>query len=141
MAAITEEVVRRTVAGRVKEARERTRLTQRELAQLLGVASTTVSNWENEVSGLGAEEIVAISRVTGMPPGWFFGAESVAYVQADPRDVLQERFPDAPETSMVVKMIDHLFKTRSVKIASHTPLTSDSSSTHFLSYTPYFSAS
>ena len=53
-------------SNRIKEARERQKMTQKMLALRLGIAQTTVSGWENGSKRPSVDTIVQISDILGV---------------------------------------------------------------------------
>lgn len=54
------------VANRIREIRKEKRMTQKELAEKLGVKHNTISNYERNVSELGQSELFRISNALGV---------------------------------------------------------------------------
>ncbi|MBD2211889.1 helix-turn-helix transcriptional regulator [Nostoc linckia FACHB-104] len=66
------------LVSRVAELRKRSDLTQRELANLIGVTETTVRNWENNRSGVEwFERIAKLCTALNCTPNELFGYEKV----------------------------------------------------------------
>jgi transcriptional regulator with XRE-family HTH domain len=57
------------VARRLREERERQRLSQQELANRLGVASNTISRWETATNQPGLDDLDRIATQLGIPVG------------------------------------------------------------------------
>lgn len=71
------------LAGRIRKARVRMRLTQRELAILLGVTRGAVANWESANAALPAtERLQRIAHATGVNFEWLATGRGVAGYQA-----------------------------------------------------------
>lgn len=55
-----------SLGKKIKQLRDRKNLTQQEVADLLDVKATTVSNWENEVSNPKLEMLQKLSNILGV---------------------------------------------------------------------------
>jgi transcriptional regulator with XRE-family HTH domain len=63
-----------TIGGRIRDARKAAGLTQRELAQKLGVRNTTVSKWESgAVRQIPTERLMALAGALGETPSGLLG--------------------------------------------------------------------
>lgn len=60
---------------KIRRARKAAGLTQRQLAQRLGVSNTSVSNWEKDLSRPDADLIQELCAVLNMQPNDFYGTE------------------------------------------------------------------
>lgn len=60
------------MAEKIREYRERRGMTQKELAEALGVDQSAVSNWERGISEPTAFNIRRISDILGVSPGDLF---------------------------------------------------------------------
>lgn len=58
---------------KIRRARKAAGLTQRQLAQQLGVSNTSVSNWEKDLSRPDADLLQALCAVLGVQPNDFYG--------------------------------------------------------------------
>lgn len=62
------------VAGkRIKVAREKQKLQQKDVAKSLGVATTTISNYEQGTREMTAETAVKLSKILREPPAYLAG--------------------------------------------------------------------
>ena len=61
---------------KIRRARKTAGLTQRQLADRLGVANTSVSNWEKDLSRPDADLIQELCAILGMQPNDFYGTET-----------------------------------------------------------------
>ena len=59
---------------KIRRARKAAGLTQRQLAQQLGVSNTSVSNWEKDLSRPDADLLQALCAVLAVQPNDFYGA-------------------------------------------------------------------
>lgn len=59
---------------KIRQARKRTGMTQRQLADNLGVGHTTVSNWEKNLSRPDADMIQKLCGLLRLQPNDFYGA-------------------------------------------------------------------
>ena len=71
---------------KIRRARKATGLTQRQLAEKLGVANTSVSNWEKDLSRPDADLIQALCAVLQMQPNEFYGAEGISGIRGKVSD-------------------------------------------------------
>ena len=60
------------IGKRLKEARERKGLTQRELAKIVGVTGSAITNYENEVSHPKEQIMYALIDALGVDPNFLF---------------------------------------------------------------------
>ena len=58
----------------IRRGRKAAGLTQRELAQQLGVSNTSVSNWEKDLSRPDADTIAQLCAILNLEPNTFYGA-------------------------------------------------------------------
>ncbi|MEB3218436.1 MAG: helix-turn-helix transcriptional regulator [Nostocales cyanobacterium 94392] len=64
--------------SRVAELRKNQDLTQRQLADLVGVTESTIRNWENNRSGVEwFERIAKLCKALGCTPNELFGYEKI----------------------------------------------------------------
>lgn len=63
---------------KIRNARKSAGLTQRELAQLLGVANTSISNWEKGLSRPDADMIQKLCQTLHLQPNDFYGTTDSA---------------------------------------------------------------
>ncbi len=66
---------KRFLPERLKEARRRKRLSQEELAELVGVTRSTVAKWEIGNRVPKGDHLMKLSDVLGVPPSYFFEGE------------------------------------------------------------------
>ena len=59
---------------KIRQARKNAGLTQRQLAQLLGVSNTSVSNWEKDLSRPDADLIQALCGILHLQPNDIYGS-------------------------------------------------------------------
>lgn len=62
----------RHVAGRIRFARMSRHLTQKEIAEAVGVGHSQMEKWERAQNALTATRIHQLARVLHVSPGWFF---------------------------------------------------------------------
>lgn len=77
MGTIKEEVAKNLLFYRKKAG-----LTQKELAAMLGVKNTCISNWEAARSSMDIEELVVISRILNVTLKEMYGAAAVGFPEA-----------------------------------------------------------
>ena len=63
---------------KIRRGRKAAGLTQRQLADRLGVSNTSVSNWEKDLSRPDADLIQALCAVLELQPNDFYGTEAVS---------------------------------------------------------------
>ena len=59
---------------KIRAARKAAGMTQKQLAQRLGVSNTSVSNWEKDLSRPDADMIQLLCGILGLSPNAFYGA-------------------------------------------------------------------
>jgi len=69
---------------KIRRARKAAGMTQRQLADRLGVSNTSVSNWEKDLSRPDADLIQALCAVLNLQPNDVYGAEGSAPAQTRP---------------------------------------------------------
>lgn len=62
----------------IRSARKSAGLTQRQLAERIGVSNTSVSNWEKNLSKPDADMIQRLCALLHLQPNDFYGAEKLA---------------------------------------------------------------
>lgn len=65
---------------KIRNARKAAGLTQRQLAQQLGVSNTSVSNWEKDLSRPDADLIQKLCAILQLQPNDFYGTAQTAAV-------------------------------------------------------------
>ena len=63
---------------KIRRARKAAGLTQRQLAEKIGVANTSVSNWEKDLSRPDADLIQKLCAVLNVQPNHFYGTENTS---------------------------------------------------------------
>ena len=61
---------------RIREGRKAAALTQRQLADRLGVSNTSISNWEKGLSRPDADMIQKMCQILSVQPNYFYGTEN-----------------------------------------------------------------
>ena len=61
---------------RIRDARKAAGLTQRQLADRLGVSNTSISNWEKGLSRPDADMIQKLCSYLSLQPNYFYGTEN-----------------------------------------------------------------
>ena len=61
---------------RIRDARKAAGLTQRQLADILGVSNTSISNWEKGLSRPDADMIQKLCFCLSLEPNYFYGTEN-----------------------------------------------------------------
>ena len=61
---------------RIRDARKAAGLTQRQLADNLGVSNTSISNWEKGLSRPDADMIQKLCHYLSLDPNYFYGTEN-----------------------------------------------------------------
>lgn len=65
-----------SLGTKIKSARIKKGLTQKELAALIGAKHTAVSNWENDINKPDADTIELLCTALGVEPNYFFNTQS-----------------------------------------------------------------
>ena len=73
----------------IRNARKSLGLTQRQLAQQIGVSNTSISNWEKGLSRPDADMIQKLCQCLNLQPNYFYGTEN-APAQAGKRTVTDD---------------------------------------------------
>jgi transcriptional regulator with XRE-family HTH domain len=77
----TDHMPERTVGQRIRDARidleRRTgrKVTQRDLARMVGVSKSTITHWETDVQQPKAENLIRLARALGVTPAYILGIE------------------------------------------------------------------
>lgn len=82
---------------KIKAARKAAKMTQRELAVQIGVANTTISNWEKNASRPDPDLIELLCGILEISPSWLFG-ETESESQVPPG------FQPLPETELLPRV-------------------------------------
>ena len=61
---------------KIRRARKAAGLTQRSLAEKLGVANTSVSNWEKDLSRPDPDTLQTLCQILAVEPNYFYGTEN-----------------------------------------------------------------
>lgn len=61
---------------KIRDARKAAGLTQRQLADRLGVSNTSISNWEKGLSRPDADMIQKLCCILSLDPNYFYGTEN-----------------------------------------------------------------
>lgn len=68
-----------TIGTRIKEAREKSALSQTDMADRIGVSKQTLYKYENDIiTNIPSDKIEAISRITGVSPAYIMGWDTLA---------------------------------------------------------------
>ncbi|MBJ6746411.1 helix-turn-helix transcriptional regulator [Streptococcus sp. 121] len=59
--------------NRLKELRTEKKLTQKELADIIGTTKLTISNWENDKHSMNSEKAKVLADYFGVPVGYLLG--------------------------------------------------------------------
>ncbi|MCL5037761.1 MAG: helix-turn-helix domain-containing protein [Chloroflexi bacterium] len=63
------------IGDKIKQARTEAKLTRERFAEMVGVSSQQVFEWERNKNSPKLERIEAIARAAGKPASWFFGGK------------------------------------------------------------------
>lgn len=80
-----------TIGSRIRSRRRELKLTQREVAQYIGISSSAVTQWERDMTVPGGQSLVFLSEVLDCSPDWIMNGKDV------PGDVVRVQFPASPE--------------------------------------------
>lgn len=102
------ERVETTAAKKIKQARENNRLTQDQLAQLIGASVWTIRGYEQAKSVPDLDALTRISHFTGYPVHWFLQVETGGgdSSQKELPPIIQEAFEMREAVLSVKKHID-----------------------------------
>lgn len=99
-----------TFGDRLAAAREAARLSQKELAQRVGIKTSTLRNWEEDLSEPRANRLSILSGILGVSLRWLLTAEGEGLLA--PED-------DAPVTSDVGEILSEVRAVRAQLTASN----------------------
>ncbi len=69
--------VAESVGKRIRKARRAAGISQRDLAERIGVSAMTICNWENNRVRFGSERLCELGQALGVKPGYFHLRKSV----------------------------------------------------------------
>lgn len=65
-----------SIGDRIRAARKRVGMTQRVLAEHLGVDKSAVAQWENEITGIKTANLIETARILGIRPSELLGGST-----------------------------------------------------------------
>ncbi|WP_370737990.1 helix-turn-helix domain-containing protein [Octadecabacter ascidiaceicola] len=99
-----------TFGDRLAAAREEARLSQKELAQRVGIKTSTLRNWEEDLSEPRANRLSILSGILGVSLRWLLTAEGEGLLAPD---------EDAPINSDVADLLNEVRAVRAQLTASN----------------------
>lgn len=69
---------------RLKDFRKRAGMSQRELAEKMGVSQVAVSKWETLQTNPNVEQIIELAKLLGVPVQYLFDTDDIEYRNAGP---------------------------------------------------------
>lgn len=99
-----------TFGDRLAAAREAARLSQKELAQRVGIKTSTLRSWEEDLSEPRANRLSILSGILGVSLRWLLTAEGEGLLPPD---------EDAPEASDVAGILSEVRAVRAQLTASN----------------------
>jgi transcriptional regulator with XRE-family HTH domain len=104
------------VGGRLRTARRSAGLTQKQLADELGVESITVSRWERGVTSPSLPRLRRIAELTGTTVSDLVRAPDAASAHSVELAALREELAETRElVNRVARTLDHLARSRSAR--------------------------
>lgn len=70
---------------RLKQLRKEQKVTQIELAQMLNVKQTTISNWENEITEIDQQSLFKLADYFNVSVDYFLGREASETISSPPK--------------------------------------------------------
>jgi transcriptional regulator with XRE-family HTH domain len=103
-----EETAKHNVATNLKRFREVAGMTQKDLADAVGVSISAVSLWESEKTSPNANQLMQICEIFDKPPTVMFGVVDEFATREQEREALYRLYRQAP--SHVQQAVDALLK-------------------------------
>jgi transcriptional regulator with XRE-family HTH domain len=69
----TERQYRRDIGSKIMIERQRLKMSQKELGQMIGVSGQQMQRYENGISSMAAHKMVLCAKALGKPVGYFYG--------------------------------------------------------------------
>ncbi|CNI38354.1 helix-turn-helix domain-containing protein [Yersinia mollaretii] len=64
-----------TVGGRIKFRRRQLKLTQKDIAEYVGISASAVTQWESDATGLSSESLLKLSSLLECSPEWLLSGK------------------------------------------------------------------
>ena len=93
------------LAKRLAMYRRKCGLTQKELAEKLGVANTTVSGWERAASSIDIDTLYKVCGIFGITLGEMFGSELCGYTFTEEELEVVQGFRAHPKMRSAVRVL------------------------------------
>ena len=93
------------IGARIRTYREKARMSQRELANTLGVSNTRISNWEQGVNRPDAEMIGALCHALNVSPSRLLGIQITDRELTDKENDIIDAYRQKPEMQHAVDVL------------------------------------
>ena len=106
---VLNEMKKETTGDRLKKYRKLRKLTQKDVANFLGVKNNTISNWENNINGIDVKYILPLCQLLEITPSIFVGYEKEnlseiefenKLAEIDPKNII-DRYYGLPEFAQI----------------------------------------
>ncbi len=98
----------KAIARRVKDARTRAGLSQRDIAKKLGLTEAGYGHYERDRQTFTVEQLFKISRILGRPVEWFLGLDSDLTADEGQLLALYRAAPSDAARAMVLRLVHSL---------------------------------
>ena len=86
------------LGDRIKEARKAKKLTQKELADIIGVRNSSISDWENNLHSPNVEQVKQLCEALNVDPNRLYGESEARLLRETPfTEYITENGDELPE--------------------------------------------
>ena len=79
---------------RLKQLRKEQKVTQIELAQMLNVKQTTISNWENEITEIDQQSLFTLADYFNVSVDYLMGRDNASFSEEKPQLHIPDKYKD-----------------------------------------------
>lgn len=79
---------------RLKQLRKEQKVTQIELAQMLNVKQTTISNWENEITEIDQQSLFTLADYFNVSVDYLLGRDNASFSEEKPQLHIPDKYKD-----------------------------------------------